>query len=314
MSAEPRRRTPPESPPEIPIKPDAVFDPRIGELPDHLAALDEREAASELPTISEVGKVLPLGYRDQTGKKHATFDLVDWDWDVEEELGELAEKNQDMPIGTYISEVIGTGLRVLGDIDFTKLKRSHRRLVVSNLYQADALYVYVWVRIVALGASIRFDPFKCERCKRPTDFVGDLRTLEVKRHEGEDVPTAEVELDRPFAYGKLETSKVVVGPLRWSFMENDDASVLTNPAKFRLAILRNAVVGVEGAREGAPVVLTREHARSIGPAGVNRIVAAVDELGGGAVMECVSRCVACGTEFRRAIDWTYDNFFGRSSR
>jgi hypothetical protein len=320
----PDRPRPPAPTPEpeptpgasIVVRPNSVYDARIGELPVEFAALDDPDlAGSGLPTISEVGKVLPIGYRDQTGEKHASFDLVEWNWDVEEALGDLVERNQEMSMGTYISEVIGTGLRVLGGIDFTKLTRAQRRLVVSNMYQADALYVYVWIRIAALGPTIRFDDsLRCDRCRRAQDFVGDLRTLEVKVHEGEDVPTAAVELDRPFPYGKGEARKLVVGPLRWSFMETDDVTVLTNPAKFRLRTLRNAVVGVEGAPEGAPVVLTREHARAIGPAGVNRIVAAVDEIGGGAVMECVGRCVSCGQEFRRAIDWTYDNFFGRSSR
>jgi hypothetical protein len=299
----------------IAVKPDAILDPRFGAVPAELAALDDLEADPDaLPDISEVGKTLPIGYRDQTGKKHATFDLVDWDWEVEEALGELAEQNQDMPMGVYISEIIGTGLRVLGEIDFTKLNRGHRRLVVSNLYHADALYIYIWIRIAALGAQIGFDKFKCERCRRDTDFAGDLRTLEVKGHVGEDVPRATVALDRPFAYGKLEVSKVVVGPLRWAFMETDDVSILTNPAKFRIATLRFGVTGLEGLEEGVPVVLTREHAKRIGPGGVNRIVKAIDELGGGAVMECVGQCISCRTEFRKAIDWTYDNFFGRSSR
>lgn len=309
---------PQAQPPDSSIKPDAIFDPKIGELPAELAALDAEELASQLPTISEVGKVLPLGYRDAAGGAHRTFDLCEWNWEVEEALGELAEKNQDMSMGTYISEVIGVGLRVLGDIDFTRLKRGQRRLVVSNLYQADALYIYVWIRIAGLGANIRFDPFKCGKCKKQIDFVGDLRTLEVKVHKGADgkdgTPSAVVNLDSAFEYGKVDVKQLTVGPLKWAFMETDDVATLTNPAKFRLAVLRHGVIGVTGVDNDAPVVLTREHARQIGPAGINRIVAAVDELGGGVVMECAGRCIPCGNEFRQVIDWTHDNFFGRSSR
>lgn len=297
------------------VEPDQIIDPRFGIVPAELAALDDPdEEDSELPELREVGRVLPIGYYDNSGKLHRSFELVAWDWEVEEELGALAEKEGDMPMGVYVSEIIGTGLAKLGDLDFTRLKRSQRRLVVSRLFYSDAIYIYVHVRIAALGPHIRFERFKCEKCRKPTDFVGDLRTLEVKAYPEGEVPRKTVALDRPFAYGGKEVSRVDVGPLKWAFMETDDVATLTNPAKFRMATLKHGVVGLEGIDGDVPIVLTREHAKQIGPAGINRLVLEIDELGGGAVMECAGRCVSCGYEFRRAIDWTYDNFFGRSSR
>lgn len=291
------------------------IDPRLGEIPPEFAALDGEAETGGLPTVSDVGNVLPIGYRDATGKMHREFELVSWDWDVEEELGELAEKNQDMPMGVYISELVGRGLRKLGELDFEKLRRSERRLVVSQLFYADVLYVYVCLRIAALGKMFRFEDFTCEACgfKHP-GFAGDLSTLEVKVSDGEEVPRKVVKLDAPFRYGGAEAGSITVGPLRWAFMETADTTTLTNPAKFRLATLRYGVVAVDGAPNGAPVALTREHAKEIGPAGVNRLVAEIDGVGGGAVMEVAGNCAKCRAPFRRAIDWTYDNFFGRSSR
>jgi hypothetical protein len=290
-------------------------DPRFGEIPPEYAALDGEEVGSGLPTLGKVGRVLPIGYRDATGKLHREFELVDWTWDVEEELGELAERNQDMSMSAYISEIVGRGLAKLGELDFTKLKRSQRRLVVSQLFHADVLYVYTWIRIAALGKHVRFDEFECEACSFKLDaFAGDLETLEVKAVEGEEVPTAEVELPRGFHYGEAEVGRVTVGPLRWAFMETADASILKNPAKFRIASMKAGIVGLEGVDNGAPVVIARDHARQMGPASVNRIVAAIDGIGGGAVFEVGGECPKCGERFRRAIDWTYDSFFGRSSR
>jgi hypothetical protein len=293
---------------------DITPDPRFGEVPPEYAALDEGEEYGGLPRLGEIGKVLPIGYQDATGKLHREFELIDWDWDVEEELGELAERNQDMSMGAYISEIVGRGLASLGEIDFAKLKRSQRRLVVSQLFHADVLYVYTWIRIAALGRHVKFDEFRCEACKFSLDgFAGDLLSLEVKFNDGEEVPRESVELERWFKYGQRDVTRVEVGPLKWSFMETADASVLMNPAKFRLATLRSGVVGV-GETNGAPVVITREHARQMGPASVNRIVAAIDRVGGGAVFEVGGECPQCKEKFRRAIDWTYDSFFGRSSR
>jgi hypothetical protein len=297
------------------VEPDQVIDPRFGVVPAELVALDDPgEEESELPELREVGRILPIGYYDASGKLHRDFELVEWGWEIEEELGELAEHEGDMPMGVYVSEIIGTGLSKLGELDFTRLKRSQRRLVVSRLFYSDAIYIYVHVRIAALGPHIRFERFKCEKCKKPTDFVGDLRTLEVKAYPEGELPRKTVELERPFKYGGKDVSKVDVGPLKWAFMETDDVATLTNPAKFRMATLKHGVVGLEGVDDGVPIVLTREHAKQIGPAGINRLVLEIDELGGGAVMECAGQCAICRHEFRRAIDWTYDNFFGRSSR
>jgi hypothetical protein len=313
----PKPNQTPEPKPKA-VEPDAVIDPRFGLIPAELAALDDADAPDEeeLPTLQEVGRVLPIGYYDASGKLHREFEIVDWDWEVEEALGELAEKESEMTMGVYVSEVIGTALKGLGELLFERLKRSQRRLVVSRLFYSDAIYIYVHARIAALGPHVRFERFKCERCRKPTDFVGDLRTLEVKTYPEGKVPRRVVPLDHPFRYATKDVSKVVVGPLKWAFMETGDVTTLTNPAKFRLATLQHGVIGLEGAGldEGVPVRITREHAKEIGPAGINRLVRAIDELGGGAVMECAGRCVACGHEFRRAIDWTYDNFFGRSSQ
>jgi hypothetical protein len=300
--------------PEMKKNVDAVEDVRLGVVPPELAALDDEEEGSDLPSLAEVGRVLPIGYRDETGKIHREFEIVEWDWDVEEELGELAEKNQDMPMGEYVSEIVGRGLLRLGEFDFSKLKRSQRRLIVSKMFHADALYVYVHVRIAALGPRLKFEVAKCEGCPRRDPFVGDLNSLEVKVQSGDEIPRRTVELEKPLVYGKSEATGVVVEPLRWAFMETSDPTVLTNPAKFRLRTLRFGVVGLEGHESEAPVVLTREHAKKMGPRAVNRIVGAIDEIGGGAVMECAGRCVACGTEFRKPIDWMYDSFFGDSSR
>lgn len=290
-------------------------DPRFGEVPPELAALDGEDDVGGLPTLADVGRRLPLGYRDQTEKLHREFEIVEWDWDVEEELGELAEKNQDMKMGVYISEIVGRGLKSLGELDFTKLRRSQRRLVVSQLYHADVLFVYAWIRIAALGKNLKLEKFKCESCQfEHVGVAGDLTTLRVKIHRGEDVPTTEVELERGFRYGKSEVRRVRVGPMKWAFMETSDVSTLTNPAKLRIATLRYGVVGVEGVENGAPVVITREHAREMGPGSVNRLVAAVNEVGGGILFEIDGECVRCRAKFSQTINWVYDSFFELSSR
>lgn len=295
----------------------AASDPRLGHLPPEYASLDGAPGspgADALPTLDAYGKRLTLGYRDAGGEMHRDFELVEWDWDLEEELGELVEREKTITMGVYISEIVGRATARLGKIDLTKLKRSQRRLIVSNMFMADVLQIYVWIRIGALGHRLRLEPFVCENCPQRIDFVGDLRTLEVQPppEEGK-VPTREVKLPRPFSYGGADRDRVTVGPLRWAFMETGDASTLTNPAKLRKATIAHGIVSVPGAPEG-PVALQRDHLRQLGSAGVNAIVAAIDEVGGGVVMEMAGTCPRCGHPYRKPIDWSYADFFGRSSR
>lgn len=291
---------------------------RIGAVPPELAALDgDGPEDAGKPTLGEFGKVLPVGYRDQDGDLHREFSLLDWDWDLEEELGDLAEKEKDMPMGVYISEIVGRGLEKLGVIDFTRLKRSQRRMVISQLYFGDALYIYIWIRIKALGHVLKLGDFTCGSggCAHVIrGYAGDLRSLEVLAPETKDgeVPTRLVSVPE-FSYAGAVRTQVEVGPLRWSFMETDDVGVLTNPAKFRVATLRNGIVGVPGAPE-APVHLTRDHLQALGVGAVNDLVDAIDEVGGGAVMQVGGQCPRCKGAYLREIDWSYERFFGRSSR
>lgn len=290
-------------------------DPRFGEVPPDLAALDGDvdDGKEKLPTLREVGKVLPIGYRDQSGRLHREFETVDWGWDLEEEIGEIAELEPEMSTFVYVSEIVGRGVARLGQIDFTKLKRSQRRLVVSNVYLDDVVQIYTWIRIGALGSQLRLEEFDCEKCPQSIDYVGDLHSLEVKVHDAEHAPRARVELPRPFAYAGDERTAVEVGPMRWSFMETDDPAVFTNPARKRRAIIEAGVVGIEGAPPG-PVRFSREHLRAIGPLGVRKLVTAIDQVGGGVVMQIEGACPRCKHAFRRDINWQYSDFFGRSSQ
>lgn len=290
------------------------FDPETP-LPAEYAALAAESEGEKLPTLEAVGKTLPIGYPDprDPAKIHRDFEIVaEWGWDVEVELADLAEKEPDLTMGAYIAEVVGRGLVRLGEIEVEKLSRPHRRLLVSQMFYNDVLFVYTWIRVKALGRKIGFDPFDCPKCKQSIDFEGDLLSLEVKVFDGEGVPTGIVPVD-PFVYGGEEFREVEIQPLRWAFMEASDVSALTNSAKLRARTLQFGIRGFVGRESPAPIAVTDTVLRALGPKGVNAISNAIDDLGGGVVFVCEGRH-ECGHRYVRVIDWTYHDFFGRSSR
>lgn len=292
-------------------------DPRLPEIPEAFRALDGEDVVydsepegEKLPTLEGFGKKLPIGFEDARGQTHRDFELVPWDFALEEELGEVVEKHPEMSMGQYISEVVGRGLARLGGIDVTKLKRSERRLLVYRMFFADVLALYVWIRIGALGRELRLGEFDCRGCGKAIDYVGDLLSLEVKEVARDAVEEVEVE----FEYGGKRRRSISVGPLRWAFMEVDDPSVLSNPAKMKLHTIANSVAGVEGVEPGVPVVVTRDVLRTMKPRDINRVVAAVDRVSGGVVMQVEGVCPRCKRGFAEGVDWSYEDFFGRSSR
>lgn len=291
-------------------------DPRLPPMLDEFRDLDgasvlfDAEEGVRYPTLDEVGKVLPIGYADSRGGLHKDFETRTWDYELEELLGEVMEHNPEMPMGQYISEVVCAAVARIGTIDFDKLKRSARRLLIHSMYYADVLWMYIHVRVAAYGKELRLDKFKCEKCKKPIDFVGDLGSLEVKVLK--DPPSRVMELEHGLEYAGKRRNSIRLGGLRWAFMETEDGSILMNPAKFKLATLQHAVTWVEGLPEGMPVVIERETLRSMTMKEINGLVAAIDEINGGAVMQ-ISGTHDCGHPFSRPIDWSYGDFFGRSS-
>jgi len=286
--------------------------PSLGPIPEQFAELDGEIPEDDLPTLAQVGRVLPLGFRDQKGIVHREFELARWDWELEESLGHLAESNPEMPMGVYISEVVCAGVKSLGSLDLTKMKRSERRLLVHSMFFSDVLYLYIWIRIGALGHALRLGELKCGHpdCRATVKgFAGDLRTLRVKAFEKPE--ERRVTLEEGVEYAKERRKVVTVGPLRWALMESGDPALLANPAKFKLATLQHGVVAIEGAPEG-PVYLTSEHLRTMAPREVNQLIAEIDQCNGGAVMELEVACPR-GHRFTRPLDWSYSAFFGPSS-
>jgi|GEM_PF-6584803 len=267
--------------------------------------------SNALPTLADFGKRLPIGYVDEAGVRHDKFELRDWDWDLEERIGAALEgaEGADAPFGRYISGIMSEAVKSVGTIDLDALKPAQRLGLLSRMYYSDMLYMYVWVRIEGLGHSLKLEPFKCKKCKRMIDFVGDLRQMEVQAVEGD--PTKEIVLEHGLTYADKPRKKVKVATLRWSFFEAPEfEQAMRNPATMYLLTLQGGVVEVDGAPK--PAYLTREHVKTMKRPEIVRLVREINNIGGGPVMSIEGACPHCKTGFEESIDWSYADFFGRS--
>lgn len=287
------------------------FENLIGPISNDLLDLTEVEN-EKLPTLAEIGNQLPIGFKDQTGILHNTFDLIDWTFETEQQLGMIAEENPDMNFTHYIGEVMAIGIERIGTIEFKKLNRLQRRQLIRTLYMSDALYLYVNIRIKSLGHIYKFKPFKCEKCNFKIDkYAGDLRTLEVKTFD--TPPTKKIKLQKGIQYGKDVSEVVTIEPVKWSFMEKMQPDILSNRAKMMVASIQSGVVGLDKAPEEGIVYLTEKHIKEMNLTDINILTREIDEIGGGIRMEYEGECPQCKHQFVNSIDWRYTDFFAASS-
>ena len=259
--------------------------------------------------LAEHGKRLPIGYVDEAGEAHRTFALREWDWDLEERIGEELEST-DVGAMQHVTQVVACATKAIGKVDFAKLNHIQRLGLISRMYYSDVLMIYVWIRIESLGHALRLETFTCERCRKPIDFVGDLRELDVKEIDVKHISRT-VTLEKGVKYAGDVRKKLRVEPLRWAFFESSDfAAAMGNQAKFKLLAMQHGVAEVEGAP--TPACVTREHVKTMSPREVMRVVREIDQCGGGVVMAIEGECPHCKAAFEKEIDWRYGDFFGRS--
>lgn len=280
------------------------IDPILGEIPEDLI----EDSEESLPTIKELGHVLPIGFKDNTNLIHKDFSFKEYTWELEEELGEIKEKEPDLEMGPYISEILCHSLINIGDIKINEMKENYKkRALLRSLYYADVLYMYVCLRIDSLGHELAMNPFKC-KCGNTVKYIGDLRTLGVKIPEN---TIKKIKLKDGMTYATKNLKNITVGPLKWSFMETKDNNIFNNKAKTILEVIRNSVISIEGAPEG-PVFITSGHLRSMKPREVLQLYNKIDQINAGVSLVIEGEC-GCKRKFYEAIDWRYENFFDPSS-
>lgn len=135
--------------------------------------------------------------------------------------------------------------RLAGEAWETK-PRPERLLAVGQMFLADVLYLFLYLRREAIGREVRTD-VACGACRRSFPFEADLDTLEVETAGTED--PADLVQEVTLADGipvRGEVRKVLrVRPIRWCVMEGLGKGGV-NEGAMKLAMFRDAIVGAEG--------------------------------------------------------------------
>jgi RNA polymerase subunit RPABC4/transcription elongation factor Spt4 len=265
------------------------------------------------PTLIECGKTLPIGV-EENGKLTKNFDLVALGWKIEKKIGESWEGRRDrITISDYIGTILAHTVTQIGGIEMAKHKFAKRLLIFNQMYAADVFYMYAYLRFVSLGKELRLKDTPCPNCSHRFLFFADVTSLEIITIGEPSQLEKEIKLRDGFEMGGDQRFAITVRPSRWNMLgSNLTGKALVSDADMFASMLINSVCGVDGMPAGASITeMQIEQLTKYDMAGIEE---AMDEVVGGPQWQVEGECPKCHQPFFHLIDWSYDNFFARSSR
>lgn len=286
-------------------------------LPKEVLTLAEKVAAAEeagkpltsLSTFSLLGRTLPIGYL-HGGRLHRNFALRPFKMKEERALQALRAKKGSIGMAEFVSEVLSFMLTEFGPwSDFSTLSEAERKLVISQLYMADVMYMYVQLRIEAIGEDVTFK-LQCPACRHSWKFTADLAETDVVVSETADLAWRH-DLRSPIKTARGEVSQLVIQPPRWSAMTSvRPTREGVNHGDVKLHLIASAVRHPLGMPDFALSVADLEE---LTKRDLEKLTRTVDEDSPGADLELEADCPSCNHHFSHALNWSWDFFFTASS-
>ena len=272
----------------------------------------------EMTTLGALQNVLPIGYA-QNGKVHRQFKLHDWFMKQEDQIADLHQKHQnDDTVGVQVADVLSIILASIGDIPVANGKREYEenRLLLGQMYLQDIMYIYLYLRSVAVDQYIGV-ALTCPFCNKKHEHArGDLSTMEVERYTPKDTypPTDTIKLSKGLTIGGKTFKKIHIGPARWTAIESLSADEMNNAAMFQRATWRGSITSVEGHdTKGGPFVPDDAMFETLRKTDMMKLAVAIDNINAGPDMSINMECTRCHKEFDHLVNWAYRDFFGKSS-
>lgn len=279
---------------------------------------EEKQAEQQGPPkprvvlLKDLGAQLPLGIVDAAKTYHKGIAARVWKQGTERELGDLRDKNRDENFAQHVSIILGTMLTKIGNQDLEGKELEAKTVLVSQMYMADVLYAYIWLRVESLGHNLNVD-IKCPSCKGEFPFSADLNTLEVTCVDALEEALWNYQLKHPIKIRGRECKAFRLGPTRWCSLENTGGSEF-NTAQTKADVVRNSIheVGYDGENfEALPV--SESELDELSKFDFETLVHLVDKNSIGPDMSISDKCRLCSRPFTTSIDWGYESFFAFSS-
>lgn len=268
-------------------------------------------ALPRVTTVGELGATLPIGIVD--GRKlKKDFSLRRYKSWIDRHMNLWREEHQGERMGLLVAKLLSLLVESVGDDHFSlkddKNSTPEQLLKVLKLHYADAMYMYIYARIQAVGNEIEL-PYVCERCGNGGLAIADLNTLEVKVWDEPQYLQQWVELRDPITLRSGRAAKKVeLRPITLQAQTVPGA----DSASLSYAALREAICGVD-CESGYYNILDSELDELV-KLDMVRLDRRANSLSAGPNLRTSIECKSpkCGAKIKEAFNWGYDTFFGSS--
>jgi len=261
-------------------------------------------------TMSEMGPVLPIGVK--TGATYnRSFEAVPITFAIERDIRRKWGGTKNITVSDYTATILAFTIKTVGGVSLASKSYDHKLLIFSQMYQADVLYMYAYVRYLSLGSQMTIKGVQCPKCRREFDFPCDISTMEIVELSP-DLVEREIVLEHGFRVGDKVKKKLKVGPPMWFAWGNRE--VMNNPTALDLfaAMFSSGVISIEDTPDG--ITISDSEMMQLSKVDIDICESEFGRLVGGPQWEVSGNCPACGGKFFFSLDWSYDNFFSRSYR
>lgn len=272
----------------------------------------KRPPKFKLIPLREIGQNLPIGILVD-GQYVKDFGVRPFRLREEKAIGQFRAHAKGLTSGRLVAEVLGTMCPHIGPHNFDEMKPGEKLLAIAQMAMMDVLYVYLFIRIHALGGGIPL-MVTCPNCRHNYPIDADLNDLDARVLEDPSVTDLSFEYElRDGLEIRGKVGRVLtIDNLLWGAMDTPEfeGEKGLNPANRDAALLKAGVRKVDG----EPVVLFDQHLDELSLFDKTGLMDAMTEAMLGPVLAVEVACPKCTFEALQPIDWGYDSFFKRPSR
>lgn len=270
----------------------------------------------KLITLAEYGQKLPIGVLKTVGDENTLikdFNLKKVDFIVEREIidswNRYSNNKKSSPID-YIAVVLANTILSIAGQSLDKFTFDKKISIIHQMYIGDVFYMYAWLRYSTVGKNINLTNFDCINCgKRIEQYAMDMSTLEVNTIDNVNELEHNIELEDGFTLMNKLCKKLKVKPPTFHSLVNVKKA---NSATALGEFLKSSVIQIEDLEPG--IVITDGEIQQLSVMDMSLVDEELNYASAGPVWSMEIICPHCEDKLFHVIDWTYADFFGRSSR
>lgn len=268
----------------------------------------ECKMTRKLRTLAELGSTLPIGVKSDTGTFNRQFEAIPITFAIEQDIRRRWGEDKQNAVSEHISTILAHTIKSVGGRPITDKKFEHRQLIFAQMFQADVLYMYTYVRMLSLGNIMTLKGCNCPSCRASFDYPCDLGTIEIVEFTPETL-TRNIVLADGFKIGDKLKKKIVIGPPLWLAW---GSQLPKNPTTLDMftSMFSSSVLSIEDTLDG--ITVTDSEFMQLTKRDVDACEDALGLVSGGIVWEASGKCPECKEKFTVMLDWSYDRFFKRS--